>query len=283
MKAQHRDSPSVFDVRIDLAIGVFIGDHLAAPIEPDEGSIIAAHVLLELHPVTAAGQPLESRRGTVPRHLLAAAELDVVAPRKSKLAGVLLLVEPPRNVQLMAVGGVFVERRQALEQRYLSADAAADGVHQVSTDLAAGIRQSIRKRRALGVEQNADRFTGARGQYHDPCGDVPARPARAIDEAHTVRAAVATERHLVRHRVGRDIQVPGRECGRQMHRRRLIVRADRATAPARRRPEAGCAAAHVLGEDPLSVRIARMQARRRISVIQRLSQHRAMTGYRRYP
>src|SRR5258707_4993128 len=59
VETQHRDSPFVLDLRIDLAIGLIIGDHLTAPGERDEGSVIAAHVLLELHPVAAAGQPLD--------------------------------------------------------------------------------------------------------------------------------------------------------------------------------------------------------------------------------
>src|SRR6202043_3685503 len=90
VETKHRDPPLVFDARIDLAIAVIIGDHFAAPIEIDEGSVIAAHVLLELHPVAAAGQPFDSGRSSVPRHAFAAAEFDVVAASGAELAGALI-------------------------------------------------------------------------------------------------------------------------------------------------------------------------------------------------
>src|SRR6266478_8581522 len=87
VETQHRDSPFVLDLRIDLAIGLIIGDHFTAPGERDEGSVIAALILLELHPVAAAGQPLDPGPGSEPRHTLAAAEFDVVAASKAQLAG----------------------------------------------------------------------------------------------------------------------------------------------------------------------------------------------------
>src|SRR5205823_11255673 len=93
-----RDSPLVLDGRIDLAIGALVGDHLAAAVEADERPVIAAYVLLELHPVAAAREPFHSRPGSIPRHPPAAAELDVIAARKGELAGALLAVEPPGNI-----------------------------------------------------------------------------------------------------------------------------------------------------------------------------------------
>src|SRR5580700_10398017 len=117
VETKHRDPPLVFDARINLAIGEIIGDHFATPIEIDEGSVIAANVLLELYPVAAAGQPFDSGRSSVARHALTAAEFDVVAASEAQLTGELIPVQPPWNIQLVAICGVFVKRRQTLEQR----------------------------------------------------------------------------------------------------------------------------------------------------------------------
>ena len=62
-----------------------------------------------------------------------------------------------------------------------------------------------------------------------------------------------------------------------MHGRRLVVRADRAAPPARRRPEARRAIAHVGRDDRLRLRIARMQFRRRALPVELPSQHCAVT------
>src|SRR3979409_1146423 len=105
MKPKYRDAPLVLDLRIDLAIGPIIGDHFTAPGERDEGSVIAAHVLLELHPVAAAGQPLDPSAGSESRHPVAAAEFDVGAASKAQLAGVLIPVQPPGNIHLVTVCG----------------------------------------------------------------------------------------------------------------------------------------------------------------------------------
>src|SRR5205814_1404495 len=78
------------------------------------------------------------------------------------------------------------------------------------------------------------------------------------------------------------LPISARERGRQMHGGRLIVCADGAAAPARRRPQTRRAGAHVLGEDPLRADIARMQAGRRSCEIERPGQNRLMARYRRY-
>src|SRR5437763_17191418 len=144
MEAQARDAPLVLDGRVDLAIGALVGDHLAAAVEADERPVIAAYVLLELHPVAAAREPFHSRPGSIPRHPPAAAELDVIAARKGELAGALLAVEPPGNIRLIPVSGVLVEGRQALEQRNLAARAAADRIHEVTAHPSTRLGESIR-------------------------------------------------------------------------------------------------------------------------------------------
>src|SRR4029077_4002215 len=180
VEAQHRNTPLVLKSRIDLAVGVLVGDHLAASVEPDERAVVATHVLLDLHPVAAAGEPFHGGSRAVARHAPPAAELDVIAAREAELAGELLLVEPPRYVARMTVGAVLVERRQALQERHLSDHRAADRVHEVAPDLAARVAEPLGKLRALGVEQDAHRLAGARGEDHDACPRAPLLAGDAV-------------------------------------------------------------------------------------------------------
>ena len=53
-----------FTVGIELAVGVFVGDHLAAAGEADERAVVAARVLLELLAVAAARQVARGRPST---------------------------------------------------------------------------------------------------------------------------------------------------------------------------------------------------------------------------
>src|SRR5436309_1496956 len=106
MKSKHRNPPLVLHPRSDLAIGAFIGDHFPAPVEPDEGSVETAGVLFEFRSVAAAGQPFETACGPMSRHALAAAEFDVIAARELEPAGMLVPVQPPGDIHLMAVRGV---------------------------------------------------------------------------------------------------------------------------------------------------------------------------------
>src|SRR4029453_6982473 len=105
-----------------------VGDHLAASVEPDERSVVAPRVLLELAPVAAARQPFDARPAADTRHAAATAELDVIASCETELAGELFLVKPPGRVHVAAARAVLVVRRQILEERDLPIDAAAAGI-----------------------------------------------------------------------------------------------------------------------------------------------------------
>jgi len=72
------------------------------------------------------------------------------------------------------------------------------------------------------------------------------------------------------------MQIPARQRGRQMHGRRLIVGANRATNPARRGIQTCGAPAHVRGEDALCRQIAGVQKRRKPPIIQTLGHDRPM-------
>src|SRR5262249_42535170 len=115
MEAQDGNAPAVFDLRIDLAIGMLVRDHLAPAVKADEGAVVAARVLLELAAVAAPGQPFEALERVKARHAPAAAEFDVVSARKTQLARALLFIEPPGRVHMAAACALFVVWRQAFK------------------------------------------------------------------------------------------------------------------------------------------------------------------------
>src|SRR5260221_9950178 len=65
VEAQHGNSKSIDNVRIDLAIRVVVRNHLAASRESDRRAVVSAVIVLELFPITAAGRiPLNSSSET---------------------------------------------------------------------------------------------------------------------------------------------------------------------------------------------------------------------------
>src|SRR5712664_4279292 len=48
VEAQHRNAPLVHGARIEFAVRVVVGNHLAAAREPDRGAVIATVVVFEL-------------------------------------------------------------------------------------------------------------------------------------------------------------------------------------------------------------------------------------------
>ena len=101
MKAQHRNAPFVFLLGVDLAVAIVVGDHLAAPGEADERAVVAPRIFLVLLSVGTARELI--RRGIFHAgHAPPAAKFDVIAAGEAELAGDLLLVEPPRHVDVHA-------------------------------------------------------------------------------------------------------------------------------------------------------------------------------------
>src|SRR5439155_19918632 len=62
VEAEHRDAPLIDGARIDVAVGVLVGNHLAAPGQPDTGPIPLADMLLQRLPI-----PLIRPAGAVKR------------------------------------------------------------------------------------------------------------------------------------------------------------------------------------------------------------------------
>jgi len=115
VEPQHRDAVGVDDVRIDLAVGVLVRDHLAAAGEVHGGPVEAAVVVLERLAVAAdAVEALDAaHEAEAGRAAASAAELDVIAARKIEL----LVVQPPRHVEMRAAGAVFVVGDSVLHLR----------------------------------------------------------------------------------------------------------------------------------------------------------------------
>src|SRR6185437_10553038 len=94
VEAQHRDAPFVHDVRIDLAIGVVIRDHLATTGEAHESAVIFPNRLLERRSVTFV-VIADSRERTEIGNAKTAADFDVIPARKTSA---LVLPKPPWHV-----------------------------------------------------------------------------------------------------------------------------------------------------------------------------------------
>src|SRR2546429_2838454 len=93
VEPQHRNAPAVYGARVDLAVGVVVGNHLAAAREPDGGAVVATIVVLELLAVAAARRiALNPAHESVARLVRPAPDLDVVATREVEL----LVFGPPR-------------------------------------------------------------------------------------------------------------------------------------------------------------------------------------------
>ena len=173
-----------------------IRDHFAAAAEVHERAVVAANVFLELLPVAAAREPLESCSGRQARHTAAAAKLDVIPARESQF-GCCSLYSHHGVYMWQAAGAVLVVRRQILQQRHLSMDVGADRIHEIFANLAARVRESIGERRRLRVEQNAGRLARARRQHDDTRGGMSVSPCLLIDEIDAVGSPCLIQCDLV--------------------------------------------------------------------------------------
>src|SRR5439155_1414103 len=143
VEAEHRDAPLVYGARIYVAVGVLVGNHLAAPGQSDTGPIPLADMLLQRLPI-ALMRPAGAVERSDLRHAESAADLDVIASREIFL---LLIEQPPGHVDMHAADAVRIMPRQAFQRRNVAAEAVADRIGEVASDLSGGIRYSRRKSR----------------------------------------------------------------------------------------------------------------------------------------
>ena len=92
--------------------------------------------------------------GVVSERIPRSGALDVVTAREVELAAGLLLVEPPRHVQVHRGGAVRVVGRHFFERGNLAVHTRADGVHHELSDQPATVSQPVGEEVALRVEQN---------------------------------------------------------------------------------------------------------------------------------
>ena len=141
VEAEHGDAPFVHDSRIDFAVAAVVGNHLAAPREPDVRAVVAAIVVLELLAVPAAVPLLDPAAEARLRQPRAAPHLDVVAAREVEL----LVVEPPRHVDVHPAHTVVIMGNRVHHLRNESSDVGAGRVGEILADRPARVRESIRE------------------------------------------------------------------------------------------------------------------------------------------
>src|SRR5580692_891745 len=156
MKAQNGDAPFIDNVRVDLAVGVWIRNHFAPPGHANARAIGLARAFLQRGAVTFLFVQ-EVIKLADAGHIAAAAKLDVIAARE-----IILAVEfPPGNVHVHAADTVMIVRGHFFELRDDAPAIAANGIGEVFADSAGGIGEAVGELRRFGVEQQARGFAGA--------------------------------------------------------------------------------------------------------------------------
>src|SRR3954447_20942990 len=113
VEPQHRNSPRVRLRGVDFAPRVLIRDHLAAAREVHECAVLLPQLLLQRLPVPLVARALSGKRPEL-RQREPASELDVIPAREVLL---LVVVQPPRDVQMHAADAVAVVPRHTRERR----------------------------------------------------------------------------------------------------------------------------------------------------------------------
>ena len=168
MEAEDGNAELIDLIRVDLAVGLLVGNHVAAAREADMRAILPADFVLERLSVTF----MSLRDAVIAadlRHAEAAADLDVIAAREI----LVLLVEfPPGHINVHAADAVAVVARHAFERRNVPREAVAHRVGEVAPDLSGTVGESVGEQRRLRIQQHARGFAGARRHHHRPAADL---------------------------------------------------------------------------------------------------------------
>ena len=100
METQHRDAPLIHRARIDLAVRIGVGNHLAAAGESHPGAVLSADLGFQRRAVAFSLRAVEAADL---RHVESAADLDVITAREILL---LVVEQPPRHVDVHAADAV---------------------------------------------------------------------------------------------------------------------------------------------------------------------------------
>src|ERR1700684_3500323 len=105
MEPQHRDAPFVAYLRIDLAVAIWIRNHLPTARKSNERAVVGATLLLQRRTITLVFFA-DAGELAYARHVPASAELDVITAQEVILA----VVFPPWHIQVHATRAVMVVR-----------------------------------------------------------------------------------------------------------------------------------------------------------------------------
>ena len=237
VEAECRDAVAVDARRVDLAEVVLARDHLAAPREADARAVESPVVVLELLAVAAAAagplgafviavSALDAPHEAVARHPSAAPGLEVVAAGEAERG--VLVVQPPRDVDVHPAHAVAVVRRRLHQRRHEGRHRGARRVHEVLAHDAAAVGEAAWVALARRVEQQPRRLAGARGQHDDAGPNLPLLERRRVDVRHARGAAAVVGRDLAGHGAGDEREVARLHRGIEEHAAGREVGADRA-------------------------------------------------------
>jgi hypothetical protein len=97
VEAEHRDSPAVLHLGIDLAEGLLVRDHFPAARETDGRAVLVADRLLHRYSISF-GAIDDAGERTDAGHTVSAADLDVISA--GEVERLVLVPEPPRDVDV---------------------------------------------------------------------------------------------------------------------------------------------------------------------------------------
>ena len=152
------------------------------------GAVAPANSFLERRTISCGGKS-DTHAGL----RKSTAHFEVIAPRKIQLATRLGCITPPGNEEVIGRVAVFVVSRPIFERGYISGHCSTGGIHQVATNLAAGVGDPVGHCFRPGVQQDAGRFAGARGQRNNTGGQRLQLAGFAVDEADTGGLAVRVD------------------------------------------------------------------------------------------
>src|SRR5437879_1358178 len=174
--AQHPDPRLGHARRLDRAVAVVVGNHLATAGESDVSAIFLLAVTLERESV-AFKLIAEFVIISDARQAAASPELSVVATQK-----IILAIElPPRQVHVHSAHAVVIVSGHALELGEVSPCVAADRIHQVAADRTGGVRQTVGKERGFRIEQEPCRLAGTGSNNESSCVQSPLFLRRLVD------------------------------------------------------------------------------------------------------
>ena len=144
----------------------------------------------------------------------------------------LLVVDPPRHVDVVAADAVLVVRNVVHHFGNEAPDVGPGGIGEILPDDSARVCEAVRKLRRLRVEHQARGLARARGKHDHARISVPLGAALRIDVRHAAGEPAIVQRDFAGHRVGDERQSSRLERRRDQHIGRREIRVRLAAAAA---------------------------------------------------